>query len=111
MVVLTIACLTWAAQDTGWAFTTVVPSRICADERTGGCLSRIAARVVAADGSRFFVSYDDAHHTREVTVVEGPAPRVGAHVVLAEWKGRRVLFSGGLAWMIARLNAARARAR
>jgi hypothetical protein len=83
-----------AIEETRWAFTTVVPARLCGDGQGGPCVTRTPALVVAANGSRFTASYDEARRARGVHVVDGPAPAVGSHVVLEEWKDRLVSVLG-----------------
>ena len=90
LALLVLAFSVPAIEETRWAFTEVVPDRVCADGESGSCVARTAALVVAADESRFTVSYDDARRARSVHVVDGPAPPVGTHVVLEEWKDRLV---------------------
>jgi hypothetical protein len=61
-----------AIEETHWAFTTVVPTRICGDGQTGSCVTRKSALVVAANGSRF----TPARLKHGVTVsLRGPSAR------------------------------------
>jgi hypothetical protein len=89
-LLLGIALLVPLIEESRWAFTTVVPGRICADGQTGSCMERFPARVVAADRSKFWVTYDDARRGRQVELEDGFAPPVGSRIVLEQWKSRLV---------------------
>jgi hypothetical protein len=89
-VLLAIAFLVPLVEESRWAFTTVVPERICADGQTGSCLERFPARVVAANDTKFWVVYDDARRGRSIELEDGVVPRVGSRVILEQWKSRLV---------------------
>jgi hypothetical protein len=79
-----------AVDETRWTFTTVTPSRVCANEQRSNCLFRTPGRVKLVDGSWFSVTVDQAPYVRDATLSHGPAPAVGSVVVLEDWNGRLV---------------------
>lgn len=89
-VLLAIAFLVPLIEESRWAFTTVVPERICADGQTGSCLDRFPARVVAANDTKFWVVYDDARRGRSIELEDGVVLRVGSRIILEQWKSRLV---------------------
>jgi hypothetical protein len=79
-----------AVRESRWAFTDVMPERVCTAGQRHNCMIRTPAQVTAQYGRAFTVSLDRAPYVDDVDTLKGPAPAVGSRVVLERWNGRLV---------------------